>query len=99
MTAHLMCWAWPLPRPDVEFHTDGDDVWSVDAEIAVTHATELGTAAGELILAKEDRIKVHVLPQQHGPIAKTREAIAFVADVLLNRDADLGPQRTGSRQS
>ncbi|MFE6926339.1 esterase/lipase family protein [Nocardia sp. NPDC057663] len=32
------------------------------------------------------------LPQQHGPIAKTDEAIAFVIDVLLHRERDLGPR-------
>ncbi|MFE6926068.1 hypothetical protein ACFVAV_33995 [Nocardia sp. NPDC057663] len=35
---------------------------------------------------------VSPLPQQHGLIAKTDEAIAFVKDVLLHRDADLGPR-------
>ncbi|MGM7643445.1 lipase/acyltransferase domain-containing protein [Nocardia sp. JW2] len=47
---------------------------------------------GKLILTREDRNQMHVLPQQHGPLAKSSEVITFVKDVLLNLYADLGPQ-------
>ncbi|MGY5306938.1 esterase/lipase family protein [Nocardia gipuzkoensis] len=35
---------------------------------------------------------IHPLPQQHGPVAKTDEAIAFVIDTLMHRESDLGPR-------
>ncbi|MFE1592364.1 hypothetical protein [Nocardia sp. NPDC058705] len=36
--------------------------------------------------------RVSPLPQQHGPIAKTQEAITKAKDFLLHRDSDLGPR-------